>query len=1454
MTMYALYKQIHPPTGIEHCLYCNFFSKDECNLVIAGANQLHVYSLHGDTEASSKSSDKAIDIKSKKHKLEHLGSFSLFGTIMNMQSTRLAGSSRDALCLAFQDAKLSVVEYDPGTHDLKTLSLHYFEEEALKDGYITNYQIPEVIVDPDNRCAVMLIYGRKLVVLPFRREGGTEDQDGVLAGSSKSSFLPSYVINLHDIDDKLINVIDVRFLHGYYEPTLFILFEPLRTWPGRVAIRKDTCCIVAISLNIEQRVHPVIWSLGNLPFDCFKAIPIPKPIGGVLVFAVNSLLYLNQSVPPYGVSLNGLTDGSSQFPLKQQFGVKLSLDCAQASFVTYDRLVISLKGGEIYVLTMMTDGMRSVRGFHFDKAAASVLTSCMCKMEEGYLFLGSRLGNSLLLKYTEKIQESTELAANGPKKDEQGEKREGEPPSKKKRTDDASDWIASDVSLLADDLDELEVYGSETHTGTQLTSYTFEVCDSIMNIGPCGKSVMGEPVFLSEEFQNNPDPDLELVSCSGFGKNGALSVLQRSIRPQVVTTFELPGCTDMWTVTGPPEKKSSEVTESEETAEGDKDTTEPTHDHAFLILSREDSSMILQTGQEIMELDHSGFSTQGPTVYAGNIGNNAYILQVSPMGVRLLEGVNQLQHIPLDLGSPIALCSVADPYAVIMSHNGELVLLTLRPDGFGGGHRLAIHRPQLTQKAKILTLSSYRDTSGMFSSSNKTEGNMEELESPEKKTKPSAATADISMASEASNIDDEDEMLYGESDTSLFSPTKKEEKPSFATKTTEEEIQPTFWCAMCRENGVLEIYNLPDFKLVFLVKNFPMGHRVLVDTFQVTSAAATSGSSSTTEQLHEMMPQVKELYLVGLGHKNKKTHLMARVDEELLIYEAFEYHQSTLDNHLKVRFKKIHHNVMTREKKFGKSSKKPTKTAQQEESDEGTRVQHLRYFEDVSGYSGVFVSGPYPHWLFMTSRGTLRAHPMYVDGAVTCFAPFHNINCPKGFLYFNRHGELRICVLPTHLSYDAHWPVRKVPLRCTPHFLAYHMDSKTYAVVTSIAEPCNRVCKMTGEEKEFEEVERDERFIFPTIERFSLQLFSPLSWEAIPQTKIEMDDWEHITDLKTVSLKSEGTISGLKGYIAVSTTVVYGEEVTCRGRILIFDVIEVVPEPGQPLTKNKFKMLYSKEQKGPVTALCDVEGFLASAIGQKIYIWAFRDSDLVGIAFIDTQIYIHQLCNIKNFILCADIKKSIALCRYSLDHRTLSLVSKDTKPLEVYGCEYMVDDSQLAFLVSDADKNMILFHYQPEARESFGGQRLLRRADFNIGSHVSTFFRLRCKLADPASDKLQTGIGERRHITLFATLDGSIGFLFPMTEKTYRRLLMLQNALIIHMPHAAGLNPKAYRMVKHQYRALINQHKNTLDGDLLWKYSTLSVIERNDLAKKIGTSVDQILDDLMDVERWTAHF
>lgn len=50
-------------------------------------------------------------------------------------------------------------------------------------------------------------------------------------------------------------------------------------------------------------------------------------------------------------------------------------------------------------------------------------------------------------------------------------------------------------------------------------------------------------------------------------------------------------------------------------------------------------------------------------------------------------------------------------------------------------------------------------------------------------------------------------------------------------------------------------------------------------------------------------------------------------------------------------------------------------------------------------------------------------------------------------------------------------------------------------------------------------------------------------------TRIDLEEWEHVTCMKTVALRSQETVSGLKGYIAAGTCLMQGEEVTCRGRV-----------------------------------------------------------------------------------------------------------------------------------------------------------------------------------------------------------------------------------------------------------------------------------------------------------------
>jgi cleavage and polyadenylation specificity factor subunit 1 len=172
-------------------------------------------------------------------------------------------------------------------------------------------------------------------------------------------------------------------------------------------------------------------------------------------------------------------------------------------------------------------------------------------------------------------------------------------------------------------------------------------------------------------------------------------------------------------------------------------------------------------------------------------------------------------------------------------------------------------------------------------------------------------------------------------------------------------------------------------------------------------------------------------------------------------------------------------------------------------------------------------------------------------------------------------------------------------------------------------------------------------------------LYSPTSeWEPLPLGKFSLGDSEHVTCLKLVSLPYEGHSSGYREFLAAGTIYCYSEDVNTRGRLLIFDVIETVPEPGKPLTAIKMKAIFDKEQKGPVTCVESVDGYLIGCVGQKVFIWEYTNNELIGKAFIDTNFYVHRMVSLKHFVLIADLHHSVSLVRFQPDYTKLSYAAK----------------------------------------------------------------------------------------------------------------------------------------------------------------------------------------------------
>uniref|UniRef100_A0A915DKP3 Cleavage/polyadenylation specificity factor A subunit C-terminal domain-containing protein n=1 Tax=Ditylenchus dipsaci TaxID=166011 RepID=A0A915DKP3_9BILA len=290
----------------------------------------------------------------------------------------------------------------------------------------------------------------------------------------------------------------------------------------------------------------------------------------------------------------------------------------------------------------------------------------------------------------------------------------------------------------------------------------------------------------------------------------------------------------------------------------------------------------------------------------------------------------------------------------------------------------------------------------------------------------------------------------------------------------------------------------------------------------------------------------------------------------------------------------------------------------------------------------------------------------------------------------------------------------------------------------------------------------------------------------------------------------------MQNYLALGTAINYGEEVFVRGRIILSCVRQ------------------RAERSSDKYVFCN--GYLLTGMGQKVFIWQFRDGELNGVSFLDLHFYVHHLVGFRNLAVACDLYRSLSLLRYQEEYKALSLVSRDLRPSAPtpMAAHFLVDGSHLGFILSDEGGNVTLFNYLPETKESMGGERLIIRASINVGSLINSFVRIKGHVSECLVEN--EGQARETQTCIFATLDGSFGV----------------QVMTMHVPQPAGLNPKGARSarpVSSNSNQQISSARNIVDGNLVFQYLNLSTQDKMDLARKLGTSRYQILDDLIEIHR-----
>jgi cleavage and polyadenylation specificity factor subunit 1 len=364
-----------------------------------------------------------------------------------------------------------------------------------------------------------------------------------------------------------------------------------------------------------------------------------------------------------------------------------------------------------------------------------------------------------------------------------------------------------------------------------------------------------------------------------------------------------------------------------------------------------------------------------------------------------------------------------------------------------------------------------------------------------------------------------------------------------------------------------------------------------------------------------------EIAIADIGDSfDKKTCLVIRTSsDDIVLYHPYAAPGSVGS----FRFRK----VATR-----RIAKAPLDAADElAEADTRKRHHPMRPLLDICGFSAMFIPGESPALILKHAASDVRIHDLQ-GKTIKVLNSCHSLICPKGFIYIDDHDYLHAAQLPLNADFGhSEWVSQKRELGEDVAHLTFFERTRSYVLATS--RPADF---QLPQDDEWNSDWQDEKTLFPPqVEQGNIRLFSPLSWKVISSHALEPA--ERAMCIRSMNLEISEETHERKDLIVVGTAVVKGENVTSRGNIYIFDVVDVVPEPGVPETDLKLKLIAKEEVKGAVTALSQIgsQGFLLAAQGQKCMVRGLKeDLSILPVAFMDMRYYVQVAKELKGTGLC----------------------------------------------------------------------------------------------------------------------------------------------------------------------------------------------------------------------------
>ncbi|KAI0259707.1 CPSF A subunit region-domain-containing protein [Gloeopeniophorella convolvens] len=780
---------------------------------------------------------------------------------------------------------------------------------------------------------------------------------------------------------------------------------------------------------------------------------------------------------------------------------------------------------------------------------------------------------------------------------------------------------------------------------------------------------------------------------------------------------------------------------------------------------------------------------QGVTVGAAPFFQGTAILHVMSNAIRVLEPDGTERQIIKDMEGnnqrpKIKYSSICDPFVFILREDDTIGLF------IGESERGKIRRKDMSpmgeKTSRYIAGSFFTDSTGIF----KTRAN-ENADAANGETQPTTSTLQAAM----------------------------------------NAGQKTQWLMLCRPQGVVEIWTLPKLNLAFSTTAVASLQSLLIDSYDPPALSLPQDPPRKPQEL-----DIDQIIIAPLGETTPQPHLLVFLRCGLLaVYRALPAEPSS-EPIPPAR-------TSTLAVKFVKMASRAFEIQQPEEQETTALAEHRRISRQLIPFvtspapdktlSGVFLTGDHPSWILQTDKAGVRVIPSG-HAVVHAFTATSLWESKGDFLLYSDEGPTLLEWMPD-VDFNMDLPSWHVPRgRSYTHVL---FEPTTCLVVgASLMQ-----AQFSSYDEEGNELWAPDapNVSYPMCECSALELFNPDGFIAMDG--YEFANNEFVNSLACVALETLSTESGHKNFIAVGTTINRGEDLAVKGATYVFEIVEVVPDPAFSMKRIfKLRLRCRDEAKGPVTAVCGIDGYLVSSMGQKIFVRAFDlDERLVGVAFLDVGVYVTTMRSLKNLLLIGDVVKSIWFVAFQEDPYKLTILAKDPQSVCITAADFFFADQQLSIVTCDEEGVVRVYGYDPHSPDSNNGQRLLCRTEFHgqIEYRSSVTIARRMKGEDMIAPQAKLICGHP---------DGSLTALVPVDEASFKRLHLLQGQLTRNVQHTAGLNPRAFRIVRNDYVSK-PLSRGILDGRLLLSFEDLPLTRQSEITRQIGTERATVLHDFTEL-------